>query len=390
MAFNEKIELNNVVKDMSSGKISEKSAVVEIFSRMVQGKDIGDIKDGMGRKVDINAATQYIKDLNYQAAAGNKMAISELNEIRRHVIWPLLERRLQLLGMFGRYERVGYNESIVVEPITRVGELSRVQANRGDVVFGTTDRDAYTVKPISIAAGHMVDYRRNAAGDLAIENMLIEQIVTNMWNKASGYVLYTLYNKIMNATGVKFFSHGAGITKAQLDQMIINIGRYGQSVSIFGDRAVTQQIAAFIGWAGMTPVYGGTPGTPAQVSGVSQQLLSEFLTTGAISNYMGATVSAIDNPFDYSHIITDASGNMTYDTLFPQGFLFVVPVGIDSPVRTWTVGGLTSMSGEDVQTGSIMTRFDLSVAADITSNRISQIGLIVDDTFPIPTNMASY
>ncbi len=71
-----------------------------------------------------------------QADAGNLNARTELNEIRRLVVWPLLERRLNLLGIFGTYRRLNYGDTPVIESVRKVGELARAQANRGDVVFG--------------------------------------------------------------------------------------------------------------------------------------------------------------------------------------------------------------------------------------------------------------
>ena len=79
-------ELNNAKRDdtFSTGKVNAKSPVVEVFSAMVNGEEIGKF----GKKADI--AAKYIMDLGNKASLGDQSAISELNEIRKFVIQPKL------------------------------------------------------------------------------------------------------------------------------------------------------------------------------------------------------------------------------------------------------------------------------------------------------------
>ena len=98
-------ELNNERKDSNfvSGKVKSKSPVVEIFSAMVQGKDLAPY----GGKADV--AAKYIMELNEKAASGDLASISELNEIRRFVMQPVLLQEIKLLSIFGNYQnnRIG-------------------------------------------------------------------------------------------------------------------------------------------------------------------------------------------------------------------------------------------------------------------------------------------
>jgi hypothetical protein len=380
MSYNGVMELNNVRKDsaFSTGKITGRSPIVEIFSSMVRGKDLSElnskIKDYTGRSVNVDEGVNYIKELARQAGGGNQYAITELNELRTFTIWPLLEQELKLLGWMGQYQNIGYNETPKVDVYRLAGEKGRVQALRGDVTFGTSVVESYTVPTVVVSAGHQVDYRKVQMGEMGMENVLIEQVRVDMRNKASQYVLYKIWNSISNATGVKFISQGAGITKTALDDIVRSIRRYGQ-VGIFGDYSVVSQIAGFIGWAGVTPVYGGAVGSPAAVSGVPDAAMMELLKTGLVSNYMGANVVEIQNSFNYAKPKADGS---SYELYFPAGLLFIIPSGRTSPIHTFTRGGLTSLTGQDPATGTILTRFDLEVAADVAKGHESEIGLILD------------
>ena len=79
-------ELNNARNDatFATGKIHEKSPVVEVFSAMVEGSDLSKF----GKHAD--ASAKYIKDLGVRAQAGDISAISEINEIRKFAIEPKL------------------------------------------------------------------------------------------------------------------------------------------------------------------------------------------------------------------------------------------------------------------------------------------------------------
>ena len=79
-------ELNNERKDANnvSGKVNAKSPVVEIFSAMTNGQDLS----RFGNKADV--AAKYIMELNSKAVNGDTKAVSELNEIRRFAMEPVL------------------------------------------------------------------------------------------------------------------------------------------------------------------------------------------------------------------------------------------------------------------------------------------------------------
>lgn len=225
-------------------------------------------------------------------------------------------------------------------------------------------RSKYNVSSTTVSGGYIIDYRKVQFGDMSDENTGMEQVRVDIRNKAASYVLYTIYNAIKNAVGVKFFSENSGIVKTELDRILTAVRRFGKA-SIVGDYAVVSQINGFAGYEGTSPA----------LAGISQAALEEIRKTGLIGGYNGATIMEIQNMFDESKPLPD---NSAFETIFPQGYLFIIPAGMQSPIRTWTRGGLTTMTGTDVKTGKIMTRFDLEVAADVTKGEEYKIGFIND------------
>ena len=353
-------ELNNERKDANfvSGKVNGKSAVVEIFSAMAQGKDLAPY----GKKADV--AAKYIMELNAKAASNDPVAISELNEIRRFAMQPVRMKEIKLLGIYGNYKPIGYNESCEIEIPEFANTGAEIQAAGQDVKFPAIRKRRVPIATTTISGGYAVDYRKAALGDMSDENELQEQVRTQIRNKAAKYVVDTVYNAVKNATGVKYFFEGAGLTKTGVDGVIAKVRRFGKP-TVSGDYALISQFNGFAGYQGVTPT----------VNGISEAVMNEIHNTGLMGMYNGAVLSEIPNAYDLTTL--NKTGD-NFDTLLPAGLGFVIPSGTTSPIYTVTRGGLTSFSGNDVSTGQMMTRFDLEVGALVAPGREYEIAVIHD------------
>lgn len=353
-------ELNNERKDANfvSGKVNGKSAVVEIFSAMAQGRDLAPY----GKKADV--AAKYIMELNAKAASNDPVAISELNEIRRFAMQPVLMKEIKLLGIYGNYKPIGYNESCEIEIPEFANTGAEIQAAGQDVKFPAIRKRRVPIATTTISGGYAVDYRKAALGDMSDENELQEQVRTQIRNKAAKYVVDTVYNAVKNATGVKYFFEGAGLTKTGVDGVIAKVRRFGKP-TVSGDYALISQFNGFAGYQGATPT----------VNGISEAVMNEIHNTGLMGMYNGAVLSEIPNAYDLTTLNKDGDN---FDTLLPAGLGFVIPSGTTSPIYTVTRGGLTSFSGNDVTTGQMMTRFDLEVGALVAPGREYEIAVIHD------------
>ena len=353
-------ELNNERKDANfvSGKVNAKSAVVEIFSAMRDGKDLAPY----GKKADV--AAKYIMELNSKAAAGDLMAVSELNELRRFAMEPVLLQEIKLLGIYGTYKPLGYNESCEIE-ITDFANLpANEQALGQDVEFPVIRKHREPIATTTISGGYAVDYRKAALGDMSDENELQDQVRVQIRNKAALYVMRTVYNAIKNATGVKYMFEGDALTKAGVDEVITNVRRFGKP-TVAGDYALVSQFNDFVGFNGTTPA----------VTGISQKVMDEIHDTGLIGMYNGTTISEIPNQYDLTTL--DSTGK-NFATLIPAGLGFVMPTGGRSPIHTVTRGGLTSISGTDVTSGQLISRYDLEIGAMVEPGHEYMVGLLSD------------
>lgn len=356
-------ELNNAHKDadLASGKVTAQSPVVEVFSAMVDGKEIGKF----GKKADV--AAKYIKDLGAKASTGDQSAVSELNEIRKFVIQPRLLQEIKLLGLFGSYKPLGWNDTAYLEKITYENVEADIQAEGQDVSTAFSRKSKTPLAPITISGGHKADYRELALGDMRTENELMGEVQKEIRNKATLYVIETVYKAIEQATGVKYFYENSGLAKANIDALLTKIRRYGKP-NVNGDYAI---LAQFLPWIG----YAGTVNTQ-NIVGVSQKVLDEIADNGIVGSYNGAVLSEIPNGYNFNKL-NKAGDN--YDTLLPAGLAFVTPtapVGGVAPIQTFSIGGLTSFSGNSVSTGEVYTRYDLKIAAGVAQT--DAIGVIHD------------
>jgi len=356
------IELNNKREDSVnfSGKFTAKSPVVEIFSAMVNGKDLSPY----GKKAD--EAAKYIMGLGQKAENGDITAISELNTLRKFVIEPVLLKEMKLLGIFSSYTLLGFGVTVEVETYKHICIDAKRQAEGVDVPFGTIKKEKYQIPTQIISGGFAVNYRQVALGDMSKENEGMEQVKIQIRNNAYRYVIETVINAIKNAKDVKYVVEDAGLTKTNVDALLTKIRRFGKP-NVIGDYALVSQFNA---WAG----YVGTIGTNT-ITGMSQKLLDEIAQNGILGSYNGSVLSEMPNAYDLTTRNVDGDN---FDTVLPTGLGFVVPTGTNSPIKTFTRGGLTSFTGNSVTTGDILTRFDLEVAADVARGQEYKIGLLID------------
>lgn len=353
-------EMNNERKDANfvSGKVKANSPVVEIFSAMTSGKDLSPY----GKKADV--AAKYIMELNERASQNDANAISELNEIRRFAMEPILLKEIKLLGIYGNYKPIGFNESCEVEIPEYANLSAKMQALGEDVGFPVVRKKRVPIATTTVSGGYAVDYRKAMIGNMDDENQLQEQVRTQIRNKAALYVVITIYNAIKNAKGVKYFAEDAGLTKTNADKVITDVRRFGKP-TVSGDYALISQFNGFAGYTGVTP----------SVAGISRTIMDEIHNTGLMGMYNGAVLSEIPNPYDLTTLNKDGTN---FETLIPAGLGFVIPSGGNSPIYTVTRGGLTSFSGTDVTTGSMMTRYDLEVGALVAPGKEYMVGMLHD------------
>ena len=360
--MNTTYELNNLRKDadLFDGKFTKTSPIVEVFSAMVNGQELSKF----GAKAD--AAVTYIKDLGSRAENGDYTAVAELNTLRRFVIETPVMEEIKLLGIFGSYKHVGYDETIEREVYKHVGERSRTQAAGGDVVFPETVKETYPVGTFTVSGGYAVDYRRVALGDMEKEHEGLALVKTDIRNRAILAIVNRVYNAIKNATGVKYTIEAAGLTKAGVDGVINNVRRNGKP-TVIGDYALISQ---FTPWAGYVGAINGNT-----ITGISEKVMNEIAQTGALSMYNGTVLAEMPNPYN-EYEMNEAGDN--FKTLLPAGLGFVIPAGVKSPIATYTRGGLTSFTGNNVKNGKIETRFDLEVGCDVAKGQEHRIGTIYD------------
>lgn len=360
-------ELNNLRKDDNylSNKIKKTSPVSEVFAAMVNGKELSEIDRKYGKKVS-DPAVKYIKQLGNRAENGDYIAVAELNTLRRFVVeTPLLEE-IKMLSIFGSYTSCGYDETIEREVYKHVGEKSRTQATNGDVVFPTISKEVYQVPTFTVSGGYAIDYRRVSLGDMTKENEGMEQVRIDIRNRAIRAIILKTYESVKNAVGIKYMVEAAGLTKSAVDDALAKIRRFGKP-TVLGDYALLTQ---FTPWAGYTGKIDSNT-----ITGISDDIMNELSRNGLLGLYNGAILSEMPNPYDVTSINEDGDD---FETILPAGLGYIIPAGKRSPIATYTRGGLTSFTGNNVKTGKVETRFDLEVGCDVAKGLEYQIGIIYD------------
>lgn len=365
-----KVELNNTRRDadlFANAKLSSKSPIVEIFSAVALGEDTSKF----GKKVDTVMA--HVKELSSKALLGDSIAKAELNTIVRYAIEPKLNKAIQLFDFMGTFRTIGYDEQPMMKTYKHEAIRSNFQAARGDVPFAATTWREYAIGTSTISSGYAFNYREVQSGNLDKVAEGMEQVQIDMQNKAMLYVVLEMVKAIRNATGVKYFAETASIAKQAVDENIAKIRKFGQP-ALVGDYSVVSQLSDFAGFK--------ADPTDTKATRLSEIVMEEIRRTGLLSHYKGSSVVELPNQYNLTQL--NAAGD-NFETYLPEGLLFLIPQGAVSPLQVFQRGGLTSMSGNDIVTGTELTRFDLEIGAGVAEGREHEIGLIRDTNFELPT-----
>ena len=355
------IELNNVRKsECAVSNEAQMRRVAEICSALFSGADISKY----GKEAD--GVVKQLAKLGEGALADDARAKAEINTVVKYIVQPNLLKAMEVFSFLGNYHRIAYNEQPVVKTYNYEGIDARIQASSGDVAFGERVWKEYPITTKTISSGMAINYRDLASGNfdgsMAEE---ISQVQIDMENKAVAYVLGILYDGIKNNTdNVKFYATYADTpTQTAVDGMINKMRKLGK-VNVAGDFSALSVISD---WNGYKTVSDKT------IPFFTEGQVNEIAQTGLNGWYKGAALIEIPNPYNLTKPLAD---NSAFETYYDTDKLFFTVSGVTSPFNIFRRGGISTMTGNDVKTGTVMTRFDIEIGADLTKGREYEIGLL--------------
>ena len=355
------IELNNVRKsECAVSNEAQMRRVAEICSALFSGADISKY----GKEAD--GVVEQLAKLDEGALADDARAKAEINTVVKYIVQPNLLKAMEVFSFLGNYHRIAYNEQPVVKTYNYEGIDARIQASSGDVAFGERVWKEYPITTKTISSGMAINYRDLASGNfdgsMAEE---ISQVQIDMENKAVAYVLGILYDGIKNNTdNVKFYATYADTpTQTAVDGMINKMRKLGK-VNVAGDFSALSVISD---WNGYKTVSDKT------IPFFTEGQVNEIAQTGLNGWYKGAALIEIPNPYNLTKPLAD---NSAFETYYDTDKLFFTVSGATSPFNIFRRGGISTMTGNDVKTGTVMTRFDIEIGADLTKGREYEIGLL--------------
>ena len=355
------IELNNVRKsECAVSNEAQMRRVAEICSALFSGADISKY----GKEAD--GVVKQLAKLGEGALADDARAKAEINTVVKYIVQPNLLKAMEVFSFLGNYHRIAYNEKPVVRTYNYEGIDARIQASSGDVAFGERVWKEYPITTKTISSGMAINYRDLASGNfdgsMAEE---ISQVQIDMENKAVAYVLGILYDGIKNNTdNVKFYATYADTpTQTAVDGMINKMRKLGK-VNVAGDFSALSVISD---WNGYKTV------SDKVIPFFTEGQVNEIAQTGLNGWYKGAALIEIPNPYNLTKPLAD---NSAFETYYDTDKLFFTVSGVTSPFNIFRRGGISTMTGNDVKTGTVMTRFDIEIGADLTKGREYEIGLL--------------
>lgn len=346
---------NLVVKEKGRFK-----RVCEICESLFRGDDMSQY----GQEGD--KIINRLKKLGGNAANGDGRAIAEINSYLKFIIEPKLTNAMKVFNFLGQYHEIKYNEQAMVRTYTYEGIEAREQASGSDVNFGTRKWIEYPVMTQTVSAGLAIDYREIESGNFdRLNSEMTSQVLVDMNNKSIAVTLEKLHDAVKSNTEyVRFYSEYDSVpTKTLVDNMISKMRRMGK-VGIAGDFSNLSTICDWNGYKTLgetsIPFY-----SPEQVMEIAKVGLNGF--------YKGVSLLEVENPYNYSKPLEDKSG---FESYYDTDKLYFTVQGQSSPLNIFKRGKITTMSGNDVETGVRKVRFDVEFGADVVKGREFEIGII--------------
>lgn len=354
-------ELNSLQKSVNT-----KTRGVEIFSAMCAGKDVS--KYG----TDVDKVNTYMKAKGSAAVNGDPKAQAELNAITTEMIEAPLMKRLNILDFMGEKINVGYDEVIKYKVMNIEGKMSNWQAVNGTFPFATYGHSTRTMDTGNITGGVLIDHREFMSGNCDAIQALNEQTITDMMNKVFYKVQMDLYSAIKEAKGngkIVNFEESDGIIKTSVDSVLKKAKRFG-NVTLTGDYSVVSQMEDLAGFK--VDASGGVR--------FSEAVMEEIRKTGLLKMYKGTPIVEIPNSYNMTKLAEDGK---FYDTYLPEGLLYALVSGLNSPLKIGFKGGLQSMAGQDISLRADVIRYDLEMGTAVIPEYIPYIGLVSDTNFSV-------
>jgi len=357
---NAQAEINSIVNNtVHNGKPTED---VEIFSKMVWGKDVSKY----GKRVD--EVMGYVKAAASAAISGDTKAKAEINSITTVTLQQPLLQRLQLNNVIGNTKTVAYDEELRYEYYQiQASELSRIQATSGSFTFPTVKKRTGIADTQTATGGLVIDHRELASGALDGFAQAGEQVVTDITNQMVYSNINALRSGLQSATTLK--NYAAGITATNVDAARKKARRFG-NVTIMGDFDAVDKLSGLAG-------FNINSTTNANEVRFSQAVMDEIMATGLLRNYKGAPVVEIPNAYNMTAL--NAAGTF-YKPYLPTSDLWFIPQGQLTPLQIVIRGGLTSMTANDINTRSEVTRFDCEYGNFLVKEYLPFIGYIYDSS----------
>lgn len=365
LELNTSFDMVNTYKDNVTVKDEAKfKQMVEICSALFAGNDAS--KYGAQK----DAVVKKLASLGDAALLGDLKAKAEINTIVKFMIEPKLLEAMKIFDFLGNYHELAYHEQPKVKTYRYEGLDARMQASNSDVSFAGRTWTEYPVATRTISSGMAIDYRELASGNF--DGTIAEetaQVQIDMNNKAIAYVLGILKNSLANNTKhVKNYSTytGTAPTQAQVDSMVTKMRKMGK-VAILGDYGV---LSAICDWNGYKTV------GDSKLPFFSPSQVEEIAKAGLNGFYKGSTLVELENPYNFTKPLADKSG---FETYYADDELYFTASGNKSPLHIFRRGGITTMQGTDIETGTVKTRFDMEIGADVTKGREFEIGMMAKE-----------
>lgn len=295
-------------------------------------------------KVYSNTATnaevaEYKEAMKVIASKGaSPDAVWNLNQIIIKQAQEVLKPKLDFLNYVAETSHVEHGQKI--EWRKPKGKIKMKWSARGTTVDYTRIgfQEKFTAEPVKIQGGAYYEHDQLLSGSTEGFQGIVDALVQDMEDQIVAKAIAVLHTAMAQAPTPNRWS-GAGVALTNFNSVTSTIQRYNRKVSTLCDIDFAKKLTGLVDTAKM-----------------SDGMKDTLNQNGLFSTINGVDIVVFTNPFQDE---TNAK------TVAPREYAYVLPAGVDKPVKIGFEGDLYQLTDMDIDSERVFLKVGQKVSVDV-------------------------
>jgi hypothetical protein len=273
-----------------------------------------------------------------KSKGASPQAIWELNEIIVKQAQEILKPKMDFLNYVAETSHVAHGQKI--EWRKPKGKIKMKWSARGTTVDYTRIgfQEKFTAEPVKIQGGAYYEYDQLLSGSSEGFKGVVEMLVQDMEDQIVAKAIAVLHTAMSSAPSPNRWA-GAGIALNNFNAVTSVVQRYNRKASALCDIDFAKKLVGLVG-----------------ADKMSDGMKDTLNQNGLFSVINGVDIVVYTNPF---------ADETNSKTVAPREFAYILPAGVDKPIKIGFEGELYQLSDTDIDSERVFLKVGQKVSVDV-------------------------